>query len=320
MTAVDPAQLVRELTELRRERGLDAADVHSRVGPLLRQVCAITESDAPVIVRRKLVLRISALLGRLPADLQLAATVALALHEEATGQFLDRRVAWLAVHFDRDPRTARRRIDQAFQLLSQHLSEGQSSDPRASWNSSENWRVLELRVVLRLDVDPPTLTEERRIVAAVDELDELLLALSAPRSKDSPDAERIEAKVMYGGEIVERQDVSESHACFVLRLPRPLRLGQKHEYGVQFTSYSRAAMRPYYVLTPLRPCEYFLLRVRFDRAALPRQVWRLGGLPARVVDDAVPTDELLSIDPVGDLALEFHDLRQGLSYGLQWLP
>ena len=76
---------VRELNELRRGRGLDAADLHQRIGPGLREACEITAADQPAAARQKLVLRLTELCGRLPADLRLAALAALGLHEEAAG-------------------------------------------------------------------------------------------------------------------------------------------------------------------------------------------------------------------------------------------
>jgi hypothetical protein len=283
VSASEACPVVRELTELRRGRGLDATDLHARVGPRLREACDIGQSDIPAVVRRKLILRLTELCGRLPSDLQLAALVALGLHEEASGEFLDRRISWLANRFDRDPRTARRRIDDAFRLLGEYLD------------------------------------EDRCIVAATDELDEIVVALSVPRQAGT-NGPAIEAQMIYGGELVESQQVSPSHARFVVRLPRPLGLGQRHEYGIQFTPYPRPLLRPYYVLTPLRRCEHFTVRVRFHPQFRPAEVWRLNGLPARVVDDCIPGDDRLSIDNVGDISLEFHALQQGLSYGLQWSP
>ncbi len=318
---MDPADVARELTELRRGRGLDAIDAHTRVGPLLRTLCGIAADDSLVAARRKLLLRLSPLLNQMPEDLQLAASVALALHTEATGLFLDRRIAWLAGHFDRDPRTARRRIDDAFRLLAQYLVDGPPTDSAVQANSALGWHVLALHATLRLDVDRPQLVERRRIMAIVDELDELRLAFSAPRSAANPEAGRIEIAAVYGGEIVERIDFTGSHAQFVLRLPRPLRLGQQHDYSVQVTSWSHAAMRPYYVLNPLRPTEHFSVRVKFDRATPPSRIWQLAGQPSRVIDDPDPLDDdLLHLDAVGEIALEFHDLKQGLNYGLQWRP
>lgn len=267
MTLDNSSPFVHELNELRRGRGLDATDLHQRIGPCLREACSIADGDPPAVARRKLVLRLTELCGGLPADLRLAALAAFGLHEEAAGEFLDRRISWLASALDRDPRTARRRIDMAFRLL--------------------------------------------------DELDELVLALSVPAVPEAAPWPDITADVLFGGEIVENRQVSASHAEFVMRLPSPLRLGQRHEYGIRFTPF-RSAIRPYYALTPFRRCEKFSARVRFDRDRLPEKVWRLNGVPARVIDDDVDSGDPLTVNRVGEVGLEFHELHQGLSYGLQW--
>ncbi|MEV6826088.1 hypothetical protein [Amycolatopsis sp. NPDC051102] len=305
---------VRELNELRRGRGLDAADLHQRIGPCLRAACAITEADQPAAARHKLVLRLTELCGRLPADLRLAALAALGLHEEAAGEFLDRRISWLATVLDRDPRTARRRIDLAFRRLDELLGAPAS---RGDLHPLAGWYVESMKAMLRLDRDPPDLREERRIVAEADELDELILPVSVPVEPGGDPVPDITADALFGGEIVEARRVSASHAQFVLRLPSPLRLGQRHEYGIRFTP-RRAGLRPFYVMTPLRRCEKLSVRVRFDRAAPPSRVWRLNGVPGRVVDDGVDSGDAVTVNRVGEVGLEFHDLHQGLSYGLQW--
>jgi hypothetical protein len=314
MTAENSFPFVRELNELRRGRGLDAADLHQRIGPCLRATCEIIDTDQPADARHKLVLRLTELCGRLPADLRLAALAALGLHEEAAGEFLDRRISWLAGALDRDPRTARRRIDLAFRRLDELLGtpvRGRGPHPLAGWY------VESMKAMLRLDLDPPHLQEERRIVAEVDELDELVLPFSVPAVPASDPVPDITADALFGGEIVESRQVSVSHAQFVLRLPSPLRLGQRHEYGIRFAP-QRTSLRPYYVLTPLRRCEKLSVRVRFDRADPPARVWRLNGVPGRVIDDGVDSGDALTVDRVGEVGLEFHELHQGLSYGLQW--
>ncbi|MFJ7215721.1 hypothetical protein [Amycolatopsis sp. NPDC098790] len=305
---------VRELNELRRGRGLDAADLHQRIGPGLQEACDITAADQPVAARQKLVLRLTELCGRLPADLRLAAFAALGLHEEAAGEFLDRRISWLASVLDRDPRTARRRIDLAFRRLDELLGASPAGRDR---HPLAGWYVESMKARLWLDRDPPELEEERLIVAEVDELDELVLPFSVPAEPGSDPVPDITADALLGGEIVEARQVSASHAQFVLRLPSPLRLGQRHEYGIRFAP-RRTTLRPYYVMTPLRRCEEFSVRVRFDRAAPPSRVWRLNGVPGRVVDDGVDSGEALTVNRVGEVRLEFHGLHQGLSYGLQW--
>jgi len=315
---VDSGQIVHELNELRRGRGLAATDLHSRVGPGLCLASGITDTDVPAAVRRKLVLMITGLFGRLPPDLRLAASAALGLHEEADGSFLDSRIAWLAARFDRDPRTARRRIDHAFNLMAEYVEDQFSRYQPGGSYSPEGWYVESLRSVLRMDLPVPTLTEERRIVATADDLDEIVLPFSAPRDATADVVYDIEAEMIYGGEIVEVKRVSPGHARFTVRMPAPLAMGQRSEYSIQFSSGHRQWLRPYYVFTPLRRCEQFSVRVRFDPSHLPRTVWCVNGLPSRAIDDFVPVGDQLPVDRVGNIALEFHTLQLGLSYGLQW--
>jgi hypothetical protein len=272
---------VHELNDLRRGRGLKAANLGSRVGPRLRAACGVEETDSPALVRRKVVLRLTALCEQLPDDLKIAASVGLALHDEAVGEFLDRRIAWLADHFDRDPRTARRRVDTAFRLLSERLDSDTAGD--FTLDSPEGWYVESLQAVLRLDLEPAQLIEDRRIVATVDDLKEITVSMRAPRgvTLDEP----IEAEMVAGGEIVEAQPVGPGHTRFLIRLPEALHVGQRHDYSIRFTSYPRSWTHPYDLLTPLHRCEHFSVRVR------------LGG---------TQPDLLWQLQP------------QGMSYGLQW--
>lgn len=314
MSAPRHPEVVRELNELRKGRGLDTPELV--VGPLLRAACSITESDRPDEVRSKLRLRLAGLCGRLPDDLRLAAEVALGLHPQAQGQFLEERKQWLATRFGRNPRTAHRRVAAAFLLLGECLDELAHDDQLANPHQG-GWYVETLRAMLRLDLDPPVLTEERSIVATVDDLDEINLAFSVPRDP-AVAAPPIDAQLIYGGELVRRQQVSASHASFVMRLPRPLSIGQRHEYSVQFTAVPRNALRPYYVLTPLTTCKHFYVRVRFGERDRPVEVWQLSGLPCRVIDDFSAKDEPKPVDSVGEVFLEFHELEEGRGYGLHW--
>ena len=169
-----------------------------------------------------------------------------------------------------------------------------------------------------MDLAVPQLDEERRIIATVDQLDELVVSLSAPREAHVDPNDRIAAEMIYGGEIVDEDQVSRGHATFTLRLPKPLNLGQPHNYRIRFTSYPRSWMKPYYVLTPLRRCDHFTVRVCFGNEHKPDLVWRISGVPSRALDDFTPNEDLITIDLVGDVQLEFYDLKQGLSYGVQW--
>ena len=279
---MDTADTVHELNDLRRGRGVNAANLDTRIGPRLRMACAVDDTDSPAQIRRKVVSRLSALCAQLPGDLQLAASVALALHHEGVGEFLDRRISWLAERFDRDPRTARRRVDTAFRLLGERIDdEGASTGP----DSTEGWYVESLRAVLRMDLEPAQLTEERRIVATVDGLSDIAVSLRAPIGVTEP-GELIAATMTYGGEIVAVRHIDAGHTLFHIRLSDTLHLGQRHDYGIQFTSYPRSWSQPYDLVAPLDRCEHFAVRVRFGGDTQPDLVWQLR--------------------------------RQGMSYGLQW--
>lgn len=283
---MNAGETVHELNELRRGRGCNAADLGGRIGPRLRQACGVQHTDTPAVVRRKVILRLSALCEQLPPDLGTAASVALALHEEGGGEFLDRRIAWLADHFDRDPRTARRRVDTAFRLLGERLDDEACVDSDFALDSPNGWYVESLRAVLRMDLDPAELIEERRIVATVDDLKEITVSLRAPRGVTLDDDNLIEAEMIAGGEIVDCHHVDTGHARFTIRLPEALRLGQRHEYGIRFRSYPRSWTHPYDLLSPLQRCEHFSVRVRFGDDSQPDLVWQMA--------------------------------PQGMSYGLQW--
>jgi hypothetical protein len=102
-----------------------------------------------------------------------------------------------------------------------------------------------------------------------------------------------------------------------VRLPKSLRAGERHEYGVRFAAFPRALMPPFYVLTPLQPCERFTVRVRFG-ADVPKRIWQVDGIPPRAIDDYEPANGLLAADQLGEVSLEFSRLHQGLSYGMRW--
>jgi len=301
-----------ELLEIPRGRGMQAGDVADRIGPGLRRACGVTAADSAVTVRRKVGARLTELCERLPGDLKISVLAALALHPLANHQFMQDRMSWAAHQINRDhPRAAIRRMKVAFRILAEQLDE-LVDDPRLT----QGWHVYSLRALLRMDLDPPQLVEERVIVASADDLDEIEIRLSAPGHGPAADSP-IEASVLYGGEITRTDRVTPSHRRFVVRLPKPLRAGEKHEYGVRFTAFPRALMPPFYVLTPLQPCDRFIVRVRFG-ADVPRRIWRLDGIPPRAIDDFEPADGLLTADRLGEVALEFSRLHQGLSYGMRW--
>lgn len=314
---------IAELRELRRGRGLLADDISFRVGPNIRSACGILETDGPTTVRRKLIVNLTYYCARLPTDLRLAVLVALAIYDSADQRFLHERMAWLGAHYKRDPRTARRRIDEGFRALAAKLIDSSNRPQGPSQNrfAPDGWYVESMKGTLRLDTDPPRLLEERRIVATVEELDEIVSSMSAhgTPNQDGSATGRIEAQVLHGAEIVEEWRPSQGTARYVLRLPRPLRLGERHDFAIEFVANPRDHMLPYYAVTPLRRYDQIRIQLRFGSAFRPSLLWKLNGVPPRVVDDFAPGEDLLTVNPVGDVQVEFIDVRQGLSYGIQWI-
>jgi hypothetical protein len=304
-------QVLPELQRLIRGRGLRAGNAHHRVGPALTTLANVAQSDSSVQVNRKLIQVLTEAASRLPDDLQVAALTALGLHGPAETQYLQDRLSWLAETTEMSERTTRRRATTALRLLSEQLDE-LVKDARPQ----QGWHVSSLRVLLRMDVDPLQLVEDRVIVASADNLSEIEIRLSAPASRhqiDTPAA----ATILYGGEITRTEHITSSHHKYTVRLPTPLRAGEKHEYGTRFTGFPRALTPPFCVMTPLRPCERFTVRVRFG-ANIPSRIWRLDGIPPRAIEDFEPADALLTADRLGEVSLEFSRLHQGLSYGVRW--
>lgn len=302
-----------ELLEIHRGRGMLADDLANRIGARLRTACGVTRLDSPAAVRRKVAGRLVDLCERLPSDVRISVLAALALHREADHQFVQERMAWAAAQINRDhPRAAVRRMKVGFRILAEQLDD-LVEDP----TMCQGWHTGSLRALLRMDVDPPELVEERVIVSSADGLAEIDVRLTAPGNGGSLPSP-ISATIIYGGEIVREERVARSHCKFVMRLPEPLRAGDRHEYGVRFSAFPRALMRPFYVLTPLQPCAMFAVRVRFGNTSVPKKIWRVDGIPPRALDDFEPSTDLLIADRLGEVALEFSRLQQGLSYGVQW--
>ncbi|WP_305779085.1 hypothetical protein [Nocardia nova] len=311
-----------ELKQLRRGHGLRAPDVVERIGPGLCRVCGIAPHDSTAEARRKLALKITQECSRLPEPLGRAAVVALALDNgsnHASRRFLHQRVQQLATTFDRDPRTAIRRIDQAFSMLAELMSESASVEIDDSGaKSDDGWYTESLTATLRLDEDPVRLIEERRIVATADELDEIVLSWSV--SADSScwaEPRRLSAEIAFGGRIIEETLVGRSHADFLMRLPEPIGLGQHHDYTAVISAGPRQSIRPYYIVTPWRTCKFFRLRIRFGQET-PKSIWRINGLPPAAVTDLEPTGDEMQFDSLGEVQLDFHNLRIARSYGIGW--
>jgi hypothetical protein len=173
-----------------------------------------------------------------------------------------------------------------------------------------------VRATFILDGPEPALLEERTVVSLRSDLRELTASLSLPGA-ERPGVEAVRAEVLRGLRLVRSRRVGTEHVEFRFALPQSLDLGEEYVYEVLFRlpGYRPA---PHYAVVPLRPCESADIRVRFPPGCVPEHVWRLDGVPPRVLDDTEPGPDRLRPDPVGEVHVAFRRLVQGLGYGVAW--
>lgn len=305
-----------ELNHLRRGRGVMAGDLPERVGPALRVLSGIADSDSVHEVRRKLIALLDEVAIDLPGDLRLALSAGLALHEDVHHRFLEERMQWLAGKLRRDVRTARRRVDEAIRSVASLAAEttvfGDSHAP-------DGWYLGRFRVVLRLDAEQPTAIEERKIVSCGDRLSEVLVSTSVPRPRQGSNGQHgVDFAVIYGGSLERREQISETYFRYFIRLPRPLSRGESHDLGIALTIPPGQPMNPRYSFQPLRRCDEFDLRIRFGPAGSATRVWNMAGIPRGMADDFAAAAAIIDPDDAGEIHLMYQYLKVGLVYGARW--
>jgi len=323
------AAIAAEIRALRRGRGL-RGDVAERIGPLLRELAAgprpapgawVPGDEADV--RGRLAARLGALAQDLPEDLRTAILAALAVHEATRNmRTYDQRKEWAARQLDRGARTAERRIDEAQDLLAQQvaaeLARQRGRPPVVA--EADKWYVERFSAVFLLDGEAPEAIEQRVIRSNVDDLAELTIALDVPVDSGQPRLP-LQLDVLSGGELEIVEEKARTRTQYVIRLPRPLRAGEAHEYVTKIQVLPGGQMRDFYVFRPERRCERFDLKVRFDRRRMPAWVRRVAGEDVYSYNsyDGVPADdERVSVDRTGEATQSFSELLPHYGFGLQW--
>jgi hypothetical protein len=301
-------ELVQELKTLRKGRALFAGSIEDRVGPSLRAACGITDGDGLLAIRQKVATRLTELSDQLPDDLRLVTRAAFAIEVEARHPLYQERVRWAAMRSDRDPRTVRRRVDEAINQMAELAASG-APDTRAV-AAIGHWHTTELRLAVALDRPEPEVLEQRRIVADKDGVRELDLAVSLPVTRRD-----LEVTVFYGGTLKDRGMESSDRVGFTLLLPKALSRGEPYDFAMRFRL---PTVRPHMVCVPRHPCDLFDLRVRFPRNRVPPRVWTLQGIFQRDITD--PTCQAIQhkVDSTGELHMRFLHLTPGLAYGARW--
>jgi len=187
-----------------------------------------------------------------------------------------------------------------------------------SGGGAAGWYVERMWAVLRLDLPSPELQEFRRIVAVEDGLAEVALSISVPRPPDATTGPQdLGVDVVFGGRIVRVDRRTDTLFSPVLRLPQPLGVEERHEFGCVYQVPQGQPIVPRYAMSPIIRCDALDLRVRFPQGADPR-VQRLDGLPLREVEDPAVDLPAVPLDGAGEASARFGHLALGLCYGLRW--
>ena len=293
--------VVTELKQLRRGRGVLTSRVDSQIGPVVRALARVGHDDGPAEIRGKVAQWLSRLADDLPADdLRAAALTAFAVAPDARQPLYKDRVDLVAKRIERDARTARRRIDEAIEQLAQLAT----ARPGYARLVPGGPTVAELRLSLALDRPQPELVEHCRFTAEQDGVEEVTLFTHRLAGFAELTAEQLTTDVLYGGTLVpHRTDQGQP----VLRLARPLCAGESHEYVVR-SVVRRPELLPSRLCLPGdHRCAMVELHVRFGRDRLPTSVEPIGDGSATAGPDGA-----------GDVLASFAGLPPGRVHGLRW--
>jgi hypothetical protein len=309
--------IVTGLKRLSRGRGLQSADLTTRLEPVLVEVLELDLEQSAVEVRRQIQAVVIEAAQAMKGDMRFVALSTLGADGWFHGPRLQDRVGEVARRFDRDARTIRRWIESAFTQIADALVARRANPREVNPNAPTGWYVDSLHSTLHLDAAQPTLTEDRVIVAEEAGLKSIWHSLSVPRVDGQQPAE-LKVTAEHGCDVIGMRRVSDSHWRYELELTRRLRAGERHRYVVTSAVVRREQMQPFYVLSPHRRVKSFSVEILFGTPPAAGPVWRLDGVPYSVVRDRQPTDDLCDLQPDGRAKASFENVVQGLSYGLAW--
>jgi hypothetical protein len=313
---IEAGSIAEELKLLRKGRGIASPDLLERRWPWLRRLAQVIESDDLPTARHKLTDLLTGPISRLAADLVAVTQVSLGLRGDSPTRFLDDRVDLLRAELGRERRTIYRRMDDAYALIESELLDRARRDA-----ASHGWYVERFDAVVRLDTPTPEADETRRIRVVSPVLTEIVNSSSIPRPRQpSVPGPRLISELVYGGRVRPGAPGEGPTVSTVIELPRELHIDDVHTYRLRQILPPGAPMVPHYTLIPLRLSQLFTVRIRFRSDALPRCVWRVEETTQREIDDARPSGTLLTPDADGEVYQEFHDLKIGYGYGVQWTP
>jgi hypothetical protein len=320
--STDRDQLLEELRRLRRGRGLSDSDL-ALLGPSLRTLSGAAP-DAPVReAAERLRAELDRLIDGLPDELRPFARAALNVRweDEGAAELLEGRISRLSDLVSRDPRTVRRRINEAMDRLADAVVAEENWVEMDRQQSVSEWYVRSSRAILRLDLPNPEAVDEREIVVTGTPLSGISMPFTLPRHPDDhSDAHELQTDILFGGKFVVSQRVTDLRFDVKIQFPRVVQPGEAHRYAVIYKVPDGQKMTPHYVFVPYRRCDEFELFVRFTEQDLPDDIRRVNGRFHREIEEPQPDEEVLRPDSAGEVHVRFTNLQVGAGYGIQWRP
>ncbi|MFJ1598476.1 hypothetical protein [Streptomyces sp. NPDC088261] len=312
------AEILSELKNLRRGFGMEDPHALARAGSGLRYVAGVAAEDDPARQREKIKSSLLKWTCALPFDLSFYSRVALALDGSGTERF-ERRLRRIAVELDRDARTARRRVDEAFERLAEEVMAAVVPPPPP--RPGTPWHLRSMKTLVLLGLRGTEVIEERRIVSHRDGLTDISHSstfVATSMETRAADLRDVDIAVLQGGTSSGFARLSATRLGLRVRLPHALDAGHSHALTFRTSAPGGKAFAPYYVCTPRFPCERFDLTVRFDGCPPPHRVWRLDDVLPLEAGDTSLCRGAVEVNAVGEVRAVFTDLEPNRSYGLGW--
>jgi hypothetical protein len=315
----DEERFYHELVTLRQRRALTDLDVAKRLGAALRLLCGVVADDDDSALVRKTASTLTGLASALPKDQRTAVMIALGLRDGFDQPTYGQRILAARSLLDREEKAVRRRVEEGFRQLARRAAE--AAAPQAidmpGGQPETRWRTESLIAALSLESPMAEAFEHRTVVVLTEGLTELDLAISVP--SDASGQRRAQPKeltvdVFRGGTLIGRTMESSDRAGLLLRLPRPLNIGDRHDVALR---YRAKLLYPHYACTPRYPCDWFDVSVRFG-GTRPSAVYQLD---AAFQDDARDTSARgaeVEVDAAGEVHTTFKNLLPGFTYGVRW--
>ncbi|MEV0675981.1 hypothetical protein AB0I60_05595 [Actinosynnema sp. NPDC050436] len=315
-TSGEAVFLSEELKALRKGRGINGHEWVGRAGPRLRRIAGITEKDSTAVARKKVVTILDRLTRRLEGQRGRLARTALGFDSDPEIRYL-RRLELLEEDFDRGTRSLQRYSDEVMALLAENAVEegARISDPLRD----DPWRTKVLRTTLLLDGPDVEVTESRTISSSRDGLSRIEHSITLPEGGPTGllDPVAMNLRAGFGADFTRLRRVTSNRVVFEVLFGRTLSAGEEHGFEFRLRL---PVMSPFYLCTPIYPCEEFELKIRFDRNRLPTPILVVDGALAHETADPAAAMGAAEVDSAGQVHHMFTHLRPGRSYGLRWQP